>query len=631
MEKATALRTRQRKEVPMTTMSVMQLSKHEPLGALAAAVSLLAALVTAPAGALAVPPDAVAKIAPALGEVLVGATADEQVPIIVMLQDRADLEQLNDEIYAAGLGRGERREIVIAALRDVAAASQPPLRARLDAWAAAGHVAAVRPFWLVNAIALRATPAIVERIAARGDVARVFLDGVIELVRPEEELPAARAPGQAERGLLVVNAPALWGLGYTGDSVIVMNIDSGVDATHPALDDRWLGHSIPAEQAWLDPHEPPSPTPIDYGEEFGSPGHGTHTMGTMTGLEEATADTTGVAFGATWIAAGLLPPPAGVSHIITAFEWAIDGGVPIPDRPPAGVINCSWGTSISHAEECEPGGTFWECIDNYEATGGAVVFAAGNDGPSPMTIGSPQNRISTPVNIWATGNIDGNTPGFPLRPSSSRGPSRCDSLTIKPEAVAPGTNVRAPVPDGYGLKTGTSMAAPHVAGVIALLMEAFPNRTGTEIKLALLATAMDLGVPGEDNDTGMGLINAGHAYEFLRACCSLFEPAATAPASSVTLAQNVPNPFNPSTSIPFELERASNVTLKIYNYRGQVVASLLTDARRDAGMHTVQWDGRTLSGERAASGLYAIKLIAWPITDTERTPVVRARKAVLLK
>jgi subtilisin family serine protease len=571
-------------------------------------------------------------VAPALAAEMARSAPGDEIPIIITLRDRADLARLDDAIYAAGLGRQERRKLVVAALRDVAAASQPPLRARLDAWAAAGLVSLIRPFWLVNAIALRATPAVVERIAMRADVARLSLDGVLELVRADEELPAASAPGQAERGLLVVNAPALWGLGYTGAGVIVMNIDSGVDGTHPAVAGRWVGNdpAVPNAQAWLDAHDPPCPTPCDHGEVLGSPGHGTHTMGIMTGLEDATADTVGAAFGAIWIAA-TLTFDSWDSDAIAAFEWAIDGGVPIPDRPAADVINCSWRSDLSHAEECEPGGTYWECIDNFEATGGAVVFAAGNDGPDPMTIGSPQNRITSPVNIWATGNVDGNAPGFPLVASSSRGPSRCDSLTIKPEAVAPGSNVRASVPGGYGLKTGTSMAAPHVAGVIALLMEAFPERTGTEIKLALLATAMDLGVPGDDNDTGMGLINAGRAYEFLLETTALFEQPAAATVTSATLSQNVPNPFNPSTSIAFELESASKVTLQIYDVQGRVVARLLVDDRLGAGSHTARWDGRTSGGEIARSGLYVFKLIAVPEGGDADDPVTQRCKAILVR
>ena len=158
-----------------------------------------------------------AKIAPALLEQLASASNHEQIPIIIMMQERADIERLDSEINGAGLGRDDRSEIVVTALKNVAATSQPALREQLEARRRAGEVADVRPFWLINALALRAAPAIVAEIAARPDVGQVLLDGYLELHRPEAESPSAAAPDQAEIGLLVVNAPALWSLGYTGE------------------------------------------------------------------------------------------------------------------------------------------------------------------------------------------------------------------------------------------------------------------------------------------------------------------------------------------------------------------------------------------------------------------------------
>jgi len=381
------------------------------------------------------------------------------------------------------------------------------------------------------------------------------------------------------------------------------------------------------QDAWFDPVGQSCPTPCDYGT------HGTHTMGIMTGLDPATADTVGVAFGASWIAAATIDIGGPhTSFSVAAFQWAVEPSPGYETRPPADVISCSWQDPyIGYTGDCGPNGTYWAVIDAFESIGGAVVFSAGNSGPGAQTITRPKNRISSPVNIWATGNIDANQPGYPIRTSSSRGPSNCDGVTIKPEAVAPGTNVRSTVPGGYGTKTGTSMASPHAAGVIALLMEAFPWATGTEIKLALIATATDLGVAGEDNTYGNGLIDAAAAYDFLQSVVDVREQIRVAERDGgVSLSPSAPNPFNPSTSIRYELPAPSHVSLKVYNARGQVVAVVVDGEVRGAGAHTATWNGRTTSGTRAAAGMYFFRLEARPEGGAAPT-AVRMRQAVLIR
>jgi len=569
------------------------------------------------------------KIEPALqAELETRTNAEGFVPIIVTLDDQADLVRLDAEIAAAGLGRAGRAPVVIDELQAVAARSQPALVAALEAWRAGGAIDDYHAYWLINAFSLGATPAVIVELAARDDVARVFLDGVLELDGAVDEGPAPLAPGHAEIGLEAVNARALWDMGFTGAGVILMNIDTGVDGSHPALSGRWLGNG-PGQVgrgAWFDPFAQECATPCDYGD------HGTHTMGIMTGLDPATADTIGVAFGAKWIAAATIDVGASphTSYSLAAFEWALDAGG--ASRPPADIISCSWwDPSLSFSGDCGPTGTYWSVVDAFEAIGGAVVFSAGNNGPGTQTITRPKNRISSPVNIWATGNIDANQPGYPIRSSSSRGPSECDGTTIKPEAVAPGTSVRSSVPTGYSYKTGTSMASPHVAGVIALLMEAFPWATGTEIKLALIATGTDLGQSGEDNTYGNGLINAGAAYDFLSNATDVRDQMAAQRDGGVSLSQNRPNPFHPSTSIRYDLPVPSSVSLKVYNARGQVVAVVVDGRTEGAGTHTASWNGRTTAGTRAASGMYFFRLEARPHDDPSAAATVRTRQAVLLR
>jgi len=237
----------------------------------------------------------------------------------------------------------------------------------------------------------------------------------------------------------------------------------------------------------------------------------------MTGLDPAMNDTIGVAPGAEWIAANsLCTAGAHTSNSIASFEWAMDpDGDPgtINDMPDA--IGNSWFDPT--ATDCA-NGVYRQTLDAVEAAGIAIVFSAGNNGPSPSSITIPKNTNTTEVNVFATGAVDGNNPSYPIASFSSRGPSTCGgsgSLLIKPEASAPGVSVRSSYGisgNGYSFLSGTSMACPHVVGAIALLKEAFPQFTGHELKMALYNSATDLGPTGEDNDYGMGLIDVYQAF-----------------------------------------------------------------------------------------------------------------------
>ena len=568
------------------------------------------------------------RVAPALAQELQALATGAQLPILVTLREQADLDALNTDAVRRGLERRERAPLVIAALKDAAARGQAALAQDLALWEATKQVSDVHRFWIVDGLALSATESVVRALAVRSDVQEIAFDATLELDRPVDVTPASAQPGSAEVGLRVVNAPALWALGYTGAGITVMNIDTGVTGGHAAYGSRWLGNTpgVAASDAWFDPIRLTCATPCDYGS------HGSHTMGIMTGLDPATQDTVGVAFGAKWIAAATIDVGAfpSTSYSIAAFEWALSPAG--ATRGPADVISCSWqDPSLTVAQDCGPNGSYWAAVDGFEAAGGAVTWSAGNLGPGAQTISRPKNRISTPVNHFATGNINGNNATFPIASSSSRGPSTCDGVTIKPEAVAPGTSVRSAVPSGYSSMSGTSMASPHAAGVVALLLSAFPWATGTDAKLAIIATARDLGTAGEDNTYGNGLIDAGAAYQFLVGAAALHEAENAAAVAGVTLGDAAPNPFHPATSLTYELPAASVVTLKVYNANGQAIATVADEQALGSGQHVASWDGRTQSGERAASGMYFFRLMARPANDPNAMPVVRERRAILLK
>lgn len=436
-------------------------------------------------------------IDPALEMRLRAASAETEFRVVAVLDDRPDVATLAHQLYLEGWDPAVRHERVIRDLRGAAARSQGPLLRLLRAGERSGAVSNIEPLWIVNAIAFEARPEVIRAAAAVTGVFEIDEDSEIELEEPVSMSLDAPHIQAHEWGLDMIHAPQLWALGFDGTGTTVCNLDTGVEGTHPALQSKWRGAGGGDwRHHWFDPSTG-SDHPID--DSY----HGTHTMGIMVGSE--VGDTVGVAPGAQWIAALTIGGSGDfVSKTLLAFQWAADpdGDPGTADQPD--VISNSW-TDLQ--PKCQ--NTLYEAIDNVEAAGAAVVFSAGNSGPASESITSPKNRATTPVNIFATGALrsDGVIASF-----SSRGPSACDHTTIKPEAAAPGDNVRSTMPSGYGLLSGTSMASPHVAGAVALLKQVNPGLDPETVKTILIETARDAGTPGEDNTYGNGIIDLYEAY-----------------------------------------------------------------------------------------------------------------------
>ena len=304
-----------------------------------------------------------------------------------------------------------------------------------------------------------------------------------------------------EWNLNAIKAPEIWNLGYTGNDMVVANMDTGVDMNHPDLQSKWRGGA----NSWYDPNgEHTMPADIH--------GHGTWTMGIMVG-GTAGGTAIGVAPDAQWIAVKIFNDAgtASLSTIHQGFQWLLDpDGNPATDDAPD-VINASW-ELLNSTGKCVL--DFQPDIQNLKAADIAVVFAAGNSGPSNNTDESPANNPGS----FAVGAADNNSL---IASFSSRGPSACDG-SIFPHAVAPGVNIRTSditfgglFPDSYAYVSGTSFAAPHVAGAMVLLSSAFPALAISEMEMALEQSASDLGFPGSDNDYGYGLIDVLYAYNLL--------------------------------------------------------------------------------------------------------------------
>ena len=438
-----------------------------------------------------------------------------KVPVIVYLEEQADITSLDMELKREKATRQVRHERVIRALKEVASRTQPTLIDHLEEAKRAGHITGFTPYWISNMIIAEATKEEIYRLLNRPDVGFIEPNFKFELIKPVTSGGGPEVSGiGVTPGLQAINADRVWReLGITGAGRLVANLDTGVDGNHPALSSRWRGTQpgVDPSEAWLDLVYGGSDFPADYY------GHGTHVMGTLTGLGEATGDTIGVAFGALWIACNAIDQNTGNefdNDVTRGFQWFAD-----PDGDPGtvddvpDVVQNSWGVNEWFSGYVDCDGRWNTVIDNCEAAGVVVTFSAGNEGPGSQTLRSPADRADTPYNCFSIGAVDATNYGYPypIASFSSRGPSGCDGVSIKPEVCAPGVDVYSSVPGGgyqqWGW-SGTSMAGPHVAGVVALMREANPNLTVDEIKNVLMITSHDFGSEGEDNTYGMGFIDA---------------------------------------------------------------------------------------------------------------------------
>ncbi|MGC8874042.1 MAG: S8 family serine peptidase, partial [Chloroflexia bacterium] len=446
-------------------------------------------------------------------ELLAQLEREGQGTFLVYLAEQADLSpayRIRDW-YARG-------RFVYHTLREVADRTQPAVLGALEGLRTTGHVTHYHRFYIVNLILVRGDATAARALARLPQVAAVYPEMRIELVRPVEEQPAPSTPQTVEWNIQKINADDVWNVyGVTGAGAVVANIDTGVAYEHPALVGQYRGNLgggvFDHNYNWWDPtFSYPYPYPVE-GD------HGTHTMGTMVG-DDGAGNQIGVAPGARWIAAyGCCPDN---ETLLSATEWMIAptdlaGQNPDPDKRPH-VVNNSWGG---------PGGSliFNQLLEAQRAAGIFPAFSAGNSGSGCGTLGSPGDNPAA-FNTGATDSND-NIAAF-----SSRGPDPFHSWLgiygVGPEITAPGVGVRSSIPGGgYASYSGTSMASPHTAGAVALLYSAEPKLIGRldEVEELLRRTAVPRtttqqcgGVPGSsvpNNTYGWGRLDVKAAVDMI--------------------------------------------------------------------------------------------------------------------
>ncbi|UCD76812.1 MAG: S8 family serine peptidase [Phycisphaerales bacterium] len=453
---------------------------------------------------------------------------NETISVLVYLSNQLDTDGLTRQLDAERATLQQRNTEVVLSLQDLAAVTQGDLLAELNTLSAAGDVEDFHAYWVGNIIRVDGTPEAIRAIARRNDVATVYFNYPIELIKPvpskAKETPGDRA---VEVGVEAVRAPEVWALGITGEGILTSTLDTGVDGNHPALASRWRGVADPRyvdnpEWAFFDPVTNQT-FPFDSGT------HGTHTMGSVCG--GLPGDEIGVAPGAQWIHCAVIDRVnigQTVADAILSFQWLLD-----PNEDPntnwdvPAVCSNSWGLATYHGyDPCDE--TFWVYLDNCEAAGIVILFSAGNEGTSGLR--RPADRATDDYRTCAVAAVDANNPAWPIAGFSSRGPTNCTpdgTWAIKPDIAAPGVDVRSSVPGGgYSYYSGTSMASPHVNGVVVLIRQACPDLTVEVIKQIIYDTAYDLGDPGEDNDYGWGMIDAYEAVIMAQGMCGPSPPIA---------------------------------------------------------------------------------------------------------
>jgi serine protease AprX len=418
------------------------------------------------------PIEILSKIAP---EVLAETADGGSASIVILLADQADVSaahEMKDE--------NVRGWFVYNTLTQHAAETQAGLRAELDA-----RGLSYQTFWAANMIVTTADRALIETLAARTDVARIDSNNPVRWIEPPElanfsaSPSRPSAPNTAEWGVQNVNAPGVWALGFTGQGMVIGDQDTGQRWTHNALKPRyrgWNGVTANHNYNWHDAvHSgggvcgPNTVAPCD------DNGHGTHTAGTTVG-DDGAGNQVGVAPGAKWIGCRNMDQGNGTPATYTeCFQFMIAptdsaGNNPDPTMRPH-VLNNSWGCPSS--EGCTTRAELETIVNNTLAAGIFVVVSAGNSGPNCSTVSDPPAIYNASFTVGAY-DINNQLASF-----SSRGPSTFYTPSLlKPNLSAPGVNVRSSTrtsDTSYGNLQGTSMASPHVAGVVALLWSARPQ------------------------------------------------------------------------------------------------------------------------------------------------------------
>jgi len=316
-----------------------------------------------------------------------------------------------------------------------------------------------KSYWVSNKIFVHgASLAEVEKLATFPEVSEIREEKILHIIEGLDGYASDAAP-RNEWGIVNIQAPDAWAMNYRGQGVVVGTIDTGARATHEALESNWR-----SEYGWFDPYNGIA-APNDL------VGHGTHVAGTIAGKTQI-----GVAPDAQFIACKGCSTSSCTEEALTGCgEWMVcptlpDGSAEDCNQAPH-IVSNSWGGG--------QGDTFYNgVIEAWQGAGIIPVFAMGNAGPLCSTANSPGDQDGV-IAVGSTTAANG------CSSFSSKGPAVAGgSLEMKPDVCAPGTDIRSSYHTGdaaYYSMSGTSMATPHVSGVVALMLSANPDLTFDQV------------------------------------------------------------------------------------------------------------------------------------------------------
>uniref|UniRef100_K3WEZ4 subtilisin n=1 Tax=Globisporangium ultimum (strain ATCC 200006 / CBS 805.95 / DAOM BR144) TaxID=431595 RepID=K3WEZ4_GLOUD len=365
-----------------------------------------------------------------------------------------------------------------------------------------------KTFWISNQVFIEsATFDLVAKLMELPSVAEIREEALLTASKEVAEAADVQELVGQEWNIQRIGANKVWADGNIGQNVIVASIGSGVRYTHEALKSNFLG-----DFGWYEP-KGNATKPYDVS------GFGTHAMGIVAGSQGV-----GVAPGAKWSACkacNQLNCPE--SEILACSQFIM-----CPSNPQGTVTDCTKAPRVVHNAWYSAQNDFWfkPTVDAWEKVDIVSVFQAGDFGPSCGTVTSPGDYPNA-ITVGSIGNT--NT----LSTFGGKGPTV--EKRVKPDLVAPGSRIRSATNTSdseYMTKSGTSIAAAHVAGTVALLLSYQPDFSVSEVKVALYTTTDQTGISQTaasnltcgglpdgvwpNNQFGHGLVNALNLYEGFR-------------------------------------------------------------------------------------------------------------------